>query len=121
MVKDLEKIENALIAFWEKNQRTPKNLEELCPEFLDELPDDPFATEETRGKSAREIGLYNACSPSKNGMGYYYVGYEIFDAWIVQTVGGAQMESRGLTVFPLDICHPGENGGFSGGIFTPKQ
>jgi len=120
-VQDLEKIEKALIAFWERNQRTPNNLEELCPEFLDELPNDPFATDETKGKPAAELGLYSACNPSNNGFGYYYVGYGIYDAWIVQSVILPKFESRGLNVFPLGICHPGKRGGFSGGIFRPKQ
>jgi len=120
-VQDLEKIEKALIAFWEKNQRTPNNMEELCPEFLDKLPNDPFATDETKGKPAAELGLYSACEPSNNGTGYYYAGYGIYDAWIVQSVILPKFESRGLTIFPLGICHPGKRGGFSGGIFRPKQ
>jgi len=120
-VQDLEMIEKALIAFWERNQRTPNNLEELCPEFLDELPNDPFATDETKGKPAAELGLYSACNPSNNGSGYYYAGYGIYDAWIVQSMILPKFESRGLNIFPLGICHPGKRGGFSGGTFRPKQ
>jgi hypothetical protein len=96
----LEQVHRHLTMLWAALDRycddhdgnPPQRLEQLAPDYLAELPSDPFATEETKKERPA------ANTPSKNGWGYRYrkgpqmlVGKDFQDAvkrsWVLSSVG----------------------------------
>ncbi len=63
--------------------KLPETLDKLVPNYLSELPTDPFATSETAKE--KESRYYTT---SKNGRGYHYrIGSPSYRAWIFSSVG----------------------------------
>jgi len=86
----LEQVHRDLVLLWgaldmyadEHHGNPPEALDELVPNYLTELPSDPFASEETASLQA----TYD--TQSKNGMGYRYrKGAPGNRAWVISSVG----------------------------------
>ena len=91
----LERVHRDLVLLWgaldmyadAHNGSLPETLDDLVPEYLVELPSDPFATQETARVESRHE------TQSKQGMGYRFRrGAPGNRAWVLSSVG--------LTDFP---------------------
>lgn len=87
----LEQVHRDLVLLWgaldmyadEHNGSPPATLDDLVPQFLAELPSDPFATQTTAA-----IETTYGTTQSKEGMGYRFKkGSSGNRAWVISSVG----------------------------------
>ena len=95
--RDLTLLWGALERYaYDHKGRVPETLRQLVPEYLTDLPNDPFATASTA--AAPDTGYLQ---PSKNGWGYRYA---------IANAGAWRLQSVGLKDFPLrgrSVANPG--------------
>jgi hypothetical protein len=91
----------ALDLYCDEHDGPPESLDALVPNFLRELPSDPFATAESIAEEQKPGGY----TPSKKGAGYHYLkGSSKNRAWIIRSVGLPKFPYLGENNFGLYIC-----------------